>query len=72
MLCCHPVWAKDLDLSCLSRPQREEIAVCFLQNEACHKSLESAPAEIEKNSWKNYVIAALLGVAGGFALARAR
>lgn len=57
---------KPIDLSCLSRPEKEAIDVCFKQNADCHLALskaETPPAPV--SSWTKIGLYVLAGVVTG-------
>lgn len=60
-----------IDLSCLSRQQKEFIDECFDQNTQCHRDLQtvSTIASQESSDWEYFVGAILLGGIGGWIIA---
>lgn len=58
------------NFSCLSRGQKEQIAVCFEQNAECHKYIDRAVDHNERNLWEYVLLSALLGFVGGMAVSR--
>lgn len=61
----EPEAAHKVDLSCLTRDQREEIGVCFQELEVCTSAYETPPPPPSTDA-STTVIAALIGfVAGG-------
>lgn len=54
------------DFSCLTREQKESIAICFGENDSCHESLKSVSAGAYFESpWQSYLLAGILGLAAG-------
>lgn len=60
-----------IDLSCLSRQQKEFIDECFDQNTQCHRDLTtvSSIASNEASDWEYFVAAILIGGVSGYILA---
>lgn len=59
------------DFSCLTRTEKEEIAVCFRQDKQCHSDLEYARQEPTLESeWTYFIGTFILGGIGGVILAQ--
>ncbi len=54
------------DFSCLTRPQKEKIEICFQQNNQCHASMDKAAAPPDLAADITFYIGTFLlgGVAG--------
>lgn len=53
---------------CLTRAQQEKIAVCFDQNESCHKQLAAAPSDPVQDNWGVLITAVAIGIISGMIL----
>ena len=57
------------DFSCLTRQEKENIAVCFQENADCHLSLSKATSSPVQDDWSILLTAGLVGVIGGLVMA---
>jgi hypothetical protein len=56
-----------VDLSCLSRPQKETIEACFEENKECHTSLKAEEDSQGSSDWGFFLGSVALGLVAGFA-----
>lgn len=70
ILCSKSVCADELNFHCLSRDQREVIATCFLENEACHRQIAAMPDSYKESDWQMYWLAVAYGIVGGFVISQ--
>jgi hypothetical protein len=59
---------KQIDFSCLTRIEKQEIDTCFQQNKACHVALENTVQPNPKSGFESIALYVLLGFVGGFVL----
>lgn len=60
-------WADEIpvpDFSCLTRPEKNQILICFKENDECHKSLLKADSQLE-NDWQVFAGAVAIGILVG-------
>lgn len=60
---------ENYNFNCLSRDQREQIDICFMENLACHKQVKdlSSPAKLEV-SFESLILTGLLGIVSGMVI----
>lgn len=56
------------DFSCLTRPQKNAIEVCFKENEQCHEDVQAKDTEV-RDGWENVLGAGAVALVVGFLLA---
>ena len=64
---CRPDDLPKPDFSCLSRPQKNAIEICFRENKQCHSDLQKQD-ESAQDDWQYFLGAAAVGVIGGILL----
>lgn len=56
------------DFSCLTREQKEAIAVCYKENYSCHQNLKAKSDVLFEPQWGAFVGVLLIGVISGMSL----
>lgn len=56
------------DFTSLTRVERESIAVCFQENDACHETLKTLNHTAVEDNWTVLFAILLVGVAGGMVI----
>lgn len=65
------IWAQEIpkpDFTSLTRVERENIAICFQENAACHETLKHMTITPVQDDWAVLITAVVVGVIGGIVL----